>query len=136
MDENLKFEGDQSNALRSILALFISFLLSGCGSLSPPHQEPYPSNSKIDEVNYSINQSKTLPPQAMSLGEISSLEPKEKDCSNQVGWERLMHNQVQMRGLEGKNPEELNPTDREFNAAAHQIIWSLRINCSVSKKAK
>jgi hypothetical protein len=135
MDLKLKLDGYKSAALPAGISL--TLLLAGCGSLSPSHQEQtFTHPQKLITSNPPTAISKILPPQAMSVGEITSLDPKGKDCDNQVAWERLMNNQIQMRGLEGKNPEDMTPEDREFNAGAHQILWSLRIHCSASKKAK
>jgi len=123
-----------------LAGLFISAQLFGCSTTkSPPPQSNSPaSQSTRGTANESdsTNFKKVLPPQAMSVGEIVSLNPKNTDCSNQQGWEALMKNQIQIRRLEGINPEELSPEDREFNAAAHQIIWALRIRCMGAYRAK
>jgi hypothetical protein len=138
MDSALQVIAYSCKALSS--ALFISCLLLGCSSLkqnSLNRDTPTTQTSLVtSNANNSQKKNRELPPQAMTVGEISSLDPKVKDCANQLGWEQLMNNQIQMRGFERKNPEELIPEEREFNATAHQIIWTLRIHCAAINKER
>jgi len=120
-------------------SLLACCVLLGCGGAknhttgqNAPRSTVQQSSSGQDPYQY--KDKKELPPQAMTAGEIASLDPSGKDCTNQTAWERLINNQITMRGLDGKNPEDLSLEDREFNASAHQILWSLRMNCSAIKR--
>ena len=120
-------------------SLLACCLLLGCGGVKSQNMGQNAPRSTVQQSSsgqdpYQYKDKKELPPQAMTAGEIASLDPSGKDCTNQTAWERLINNQITMRGLDGKNPEDLSLEDREFNASAHQILWSLRMNCSAIKR--
>ena len=74
----------------------------------------------------------TAPPQprAVSLAELKSIKLSNKDCPNINQWVNYAESQLQLRGIAGKHPEDLHGEDREYNATARIIVWSLRIGCA------
>jgi hypothetical protein len=72
----------------------------------------------------------TAGPPAATLSELKSIKLTNRDCSRIDHWVDYAETQLQRRGLTGKHPEELNEQDRQYNATAHIMIWSLRIGCA------
>jgi hypothetical protein len=70
------------------------------------------------------------PPRAMTYEEIKAIELRYKDCQQIDSIIDRMRQQLVLRGLIDKNPEELNETDRLYNSRVKVVIWSLLIACN------
>jgi len=68
--------------------------------------------------------------QAVTFEQLQSIKLSNADCARQEQIITWAKQQIAMRGTEGKNPEDLREDDRIYNAAAHTMIWSLRIGCN------
>lgn len=67
---------------------------------------------------------------AMTYEQLSSIQVKNSDCRNIDAIVSNMENQLRIKGLINANPEDLNDSDRKYNARARIVIWSLRIGCN------
>lgn len=68
--------------------------------------------------------------QAISLAELKSIRLSNADCPNIDYWVNYAETQLRRRGLVNVHPEDLHGEDREYNATARIMIWSLRIGCN------
>lgn len=73
---------------------------------------------------------------AMSYGELTSIRVSNADCPRMDAIINNMETQLRLRGLQDANPEDLNDADRQYNATARIVIWSLRIGCNNPNRYK
>lgn len=69
-------------------------------------------------------------PKAVTYDQLASIQVNDRDCANIEGITRAVEQQLQAKGLLGRNPEDMTEADREYNSRARVIIWSLRIGCN------
>jgi len=69
------------------------------------------------------------PPRAMTYQELKAIELRYRDCPQMDSIIDRMRQQLVLRGLENKNPEDLDEADRLYNNRVKIIIWSLLIAC-------
>ena len=72
----------------------------------------------------------------VSYNQLASIQVNDRDCANVDGITRVVEQQLQTKGLIGRNPEDMTEADREYNSRARVIIWSLRIGCNNPKWAE
>jgi hypothetical protein len=75
-------------------------------------------------------------PQAMTYEEISGIELRYRDCRQADFIIDRMRQQLKLRGLVDKNPEDLNQADRLYNSRVKVVIWSLIIACNNPNRYK
>lgn len=68
--------------------------------------------------------------QAVTYEQLASIQVNDRDCANVDGITRAVEQQLHVKRLLGKNPEDMSDADREYNSRARVIIWSLRIGCN------
>jgi uncharacterized protein YcfL len=66
----------------------------------------------------------------LTYDQISAIQVRNSDCNDVDDITRVLEAQLRMKNLLGKNPEDMNQADREYNSRARVIIWSLRIACN------
>jgi hypothetical protein len=71
-------------------------------------------------------------PRAMTLRDMYRMSQQvNNDWCPKIDWYvDLMTANLQARGLLNVPPENLNDEDRQYNAYAHIVMWSLRIGCN------
>ena len=71
-------------------------------------------------------------PRTLTLAELDrmSLQVNNDWCPQIDYYVNLMNANLNARGLLNARPENLNDEDRQYNAYAHIVIWSLRIGCN------
>jgi 5-bromo-4-chloroindolyl phosphate hydrolysis protein len=72
------------------------------------------------------------PQSAVSYEQLKQIELglTNKDCRYIDQRVNFAEEQLRLKGLLYATPENLNDADREYNAVARIIIWSLRIGCN------
>lgn len=96
-------------------SLIASLILGGC----PPPPKPGPVvETRIQAIR------------EVSLAELKSVQLSNRDCSRIDYWTNYAEDQLRFRGLLNATPENLSDYDKEFNATARAIVWSLRIGCN------
>jgi nanoRNase/pAp phosphatase (c-di-AMP/oligoRNAs hydrolase) len=68
--------------------------------------------------------------QAVSYEQLAAIKLSNRDCVNidhHINWAET---QLRLKGFTNAIPEDLNNDDRQYNATARIIIWSLRIGCA------
>jgi uncharacterized lipoprotein len=66
----------------------------------------------------------------LSYSTLKSIKVSSANCPNIDYITNQLETQLAQRNILGKNPEDLNEADREYNSRARVIIWSLRIGCN------
>jgi hypothetical protein len=66
----------------------------------------------------------------MSYEQLSAIQVSKIECKNIDQVVNEMEKQLSLRGIRNANPEDLNDADRQYNARARIIIWSMRIGCN------
>lgn len=67
---------------------------------------------------------------AVSYQTLEQVQVSDAQCANADQYIAEVQQQLKYKGLVGKNPEDLNEADRQYNSRARVIIWSLRIGCN------
>ena len=67
---------------------------------------------------------------SMPYSQLQSIRTTQSDCRQLDQNINHMEYQLKQRGIWGKNPEDLDSADRQYNSTAKIIIWSLRIGCN------
>ncbi|WP_396189380.1 hypothetical protein [Flavobacterium sp.] len=67
---------------------------------------------------------------AVSYQKLEQVQVGDYQCANADQYIAEVQQQLKYKGLIGKNPEDLNEADRQYNSRARVIIWSLRIGCN------
>jgi hypothetical protein len=74
--------------------------------------------------------------QAWSYQQLSAFKVNNSMCPQIDYYVNLMETQLRLKGLYNATPENLNDADRQYNAEARIIIWSLRIGCNNPNRYK
>jgi hypothetical protein len=69
-------------------------------------------------------------PQAASYADLERVKVDDVDCPRIDNIIDTMNTQLKLKGLIGKNPEDLTEEDLKYNSRAKVVIWSLRIGCN------
>lgn len=86
--------------------LIVLALLAGCASKAPVSTQP------------------------ASLNELKQIKLSSRDCAHIDYHVNYAERQLKLKGLLDKNPEDLSDEDRQYNATARIMVWSLRIGCA------
>jgi hypothetical protein len=97
-----------------LLATLLAVFLVGCAGSRAPYQSQ----------------------QAWSYQELSTFKVNNSMCPKIDYYVNLMETQLRLKGLYNATPEDLNDADRQYNAEARIIIWSLRIGCNNPNRYK
>jgi hypothetical protein len=62
--------------------------------------------------------------------QLDAVKVTNQDCARIDKHVNFLEEQLRMKGLSQADPEQLNDTDRKYNATVRSMIWSLRIGCS------
>jgi hypothetical protein len=92
----------------------VSLVLSGCASRQTTAPTGYNTQS------------------AVSYDQLKKIQSglTNKDCRYIDQRINFAEEQLRLKALLYATPEDLNDADREYNAVARIIIWSLRIGCN------
>ena len=74
--------------------------------------------------------------QAYNYNDLKSIQVSSADCTRMDTIITNMETQLRLKGLQNANPEDLNDADRQYNATARIVIWSLRIGCNNPNRYK
>lgn len=74
--------------------------------------------------------SRVQPTQTITYEQLKNIQYTYRDCQRIDYHINLIETQLQSRGLLNVEPEQLNETDRMYNAMARVQIWNLRIDCN------
>ena len=74
--------------------------------------------------------------QAYSYDDLKSVRVSAADCIRMDDIITKMETQLRIKGLQYASPEDLNDADRQYNATARIVIWSLRIGCNNPNRYK
>ena len=66
----------------------------------------------------------------LTYDQIAAIQVRDSDCRDVDDITKVVEAQLRMKGLLGKNPEDMSQADREYNSRARVIVWSLRISCN------
>jgi ABC-type thiamine transport system ATPase subunit len=69
-------------------------------------------------------------PQAVSYEQLAAIKLSNNDCVNIDRIVNWTETQLRLRGLTNVMPEDLSNDDRQYNATARIMVWSLRIGCA------
>ena len=96
-------------------------------------------NPTVQPVTNSMYQTQILrnnPTPVWSYEQLMSIRLTDRDCANIDSIILQFEQQLQFRGLTGKDPESLNYDERLFNSRARSDIWSLRVGCNNPNRYK
>lgn len=67
---------------------------------------------------------------ALPYDQLKTIRVHNSDCARLDDNVNYVEDQLRRKGILGKNPEDLNFDDRQYNSTARIIVWSLRIGCN------
>ena len=91
-------------------------ILTGCAT-SPPSYRPVAPAAQSTSVG---------------IEQLTAMSQRlnNTDCAHIDTNIVFLETQLQNRGLANRTPEDLNDSDRIYNATAKMMIWALRIGCN------
>jgi hypothetical protein len=69
-------------------------------------------------------------PAPMPIEQLEAIKLRDTDCKSIDANVDLLEQQLRLKGILGKNPEDLSQEDRRYNSTVRIMIWSLRIGCN------
>jgi hypothetical protein len=102
------------------LAFVLTAVLTGCAS---------PAMQVISGANTAVNMAGKIKG-GISYDEMAAIKVSDRDCPQIDQKIDYINKQLKARGTYGKNPEDLDESDRAYNEKGHILIWALRIGCN------
>jgi hypothetical protein len=111
------------------LVIILTVLLTGCASAVVQGLNGTMSTASLMARGNDAN-NKNKPKGGIPYEQLASIKVTQENCTGIDQNIDGVNQQLKLRGVYGKNPEELDEDDRKYNQAGKIIIWSMIIGCN------